>query len=275
MTRIANDSLLSGSFPSVCKHAVAKLLLRKPALDHSDLKNYRPVSNLSFLSKVIEKIVLRQLFDYLDSNDLLCPSQSAYRPCHSPEKALLKIANDVLGALDDDHVAVLILLDPSSAFDAIGHYILLHRLRSLYGISGSVLLWFESYLTGRTQTAIVNDKSSRRVFFGVREGSVLGPILFIVYSTPLSSLGETHSVSNQSFADDTQVLHSCPPTKLLSTVLTMQTCISDVKTWMTQNKLKLNDDKTEVLLIKSNRPTFPNAQPTSLCIGSADIPFMT
>ena len=172
-------------------------------------------------------------------------------------------------------MAVLILLDPSSAFDAIGHYILLHRLRSLYGISGSVLLWFESYLTGRTQTAIVNDKSSRRVFFGVREGSVLRPILFILYSTSLSFLSETHSVSNQSFADDTQVLHSCPPTKLLSTVLTMQTCISDVKTWMTQNKLKLNDDKSEAVLIKSNRTSFPSAQPTSLPVGSADSPFTT
>ena len=128
-----------------------------------------------------------------------------------------------------------------------------------------------------TQTATVNDQSSSLadVSFGVSQGSVLGPILSFLYPAPLSSLIETHSVFNKSFAEDTQLLHSCPPDQVHATVLTMQICISDMKTWMTQNKLKLNDDKTEVLLIKSNRPTFPNAQPTSLCIGSADIPFMT
>ena len=99
--------------------------------------------------------------------------------------------------------------------------------------------------------------------------------LVILYSTPLSSLIETHFVSNQSFADDTQPLHSCSPDQKHATVLTMQTCISDVKAWMTQNKLRRNDDKTEALLIKSNRTTFPDAQPTSLPVGSVDIPFMT
>ena len=122
---------------------------------------------------------------------------------------------------------------------------------------------------------IVNDQSSKRVFFGVREGSALGPILFILYSVPLSSSLETYSVSNQSFADDAQLLHPCPPDHLHATVLTMQTSISDVKTWMTQNKLKVNDDKTEALLIKSNRTTFSDAQPTSLRVGSADSPFTT
>ena len=146
------------------------------------------------------------------------------------------------------------LLDLSSAFDTIDHYILLRRFQSLYGISSTILSWFESYLTGRTQTVTVNDRSSRPadVSFSVPQGSVLGRILFIFYSAPLSSLNENHSVSNESFADDIQLLHSCPPDQIHATVLTMQTCISDVKTWMTQNMLKLNDDETEALLIKSN-----------------------
>ena len=154
---------------------------------------------------------------------------------------------------------------------------LLHRLQSLYGISGTVLSWLEPYLTGRTQTVTVNDRSSRPagVSFGVPQGTVVGPILFILYSAPLSSLTETHSVSNQSLADDTQLLHSCPPNQIHATVLAMRTCISDVKTLMTQYKRKLNDDKTEALLIQSNRTTFPHAQPTSLPAGSADIPFRT
>ena len=123
----------------------------------------------------------------------------------------------------------------------------------------------------------VNDQSSRpaAVYFGVSQGPVLGPILFILYYAPLSSLIETHSVSNPSFANDTRLLHSCPPDQIHATVLTMQSYISDMKTWMTQNKLKLNDNKTEDLLIKSNRTTFPDAQPTSLRVCSTDILFTT
>ena len=169
-------------------------------------------------------------------------------------------------------MSVLAVLDLASAFDTINHCILLRRLQSLYGISGTVLSWLKSYLTGRTQTVTVNDRSSRLAddSFGVPQGTVLGHILFILYSALLSYLTETYSVSNQSFADDTQPLHSCSPDQIHATVLTMHTCISDVKTWMTQNKLKSND-KTEDLLIKSNSTTVPNAQPTFLRVGSADI----
>ena len=128
LTQIVNESLLSGSLPSVFKHAVVRPLLKKPSPDSNNLKNYRPVSNLSFLSKVIEKTVLRQPFAYLNSHDLLCPLQSAYRPCHSTETTLLKITNDILRALDYGDAAVLTLSDLSSAFDTVDHYILLHRL---------------------------------------------------------------------------------------------------------------------------------------------------
>ena len=156
-----------------------------------DLRNYRSVSDLSFLSRVIEKMVLRQLFTYLNS---LCPSLSAYRPCHSTETALPKMNNDILFALDGDDVSVLPLIDLSSAFDTIDHHIPFHRLQSLYGISVTVLSWFESYLTGRTQTVTVNDRSWRHsdVFFAVPQGSVLGPVFFILNSTSLCSLTEIH-----------------------------------------------------------------------------------
>ena len=143
LTKIVNDSLLSGSFLSVFKRAVVKPLLKKHTLDHNNLENYLHVTNLSFLSRVIDKIVLEHLC-------LLELPWSTYHPCHSTETALLNITNNILHALDDGDVAVLTFLDLSSAFDTMDHHILLHRLRSLYSISGTILSWFESYLTGRT-----------------------------------------------------------------------------------------------------------------------------
>ena len=115
---------------------------------------------------------------------------------------------------------------------------------------------------------------SRRadVFFGIPEGSVFSRILFILYSGPLCSLTETQSVPSQSFADDTQLLQSCPLGQIHATVLTMQPFISDVTTWMTQNKLKVNDDMTQVVLIKYIEPLFPTLSPrTCLRAGTADI----
>ena len=143
---------------------------------------------------------------------------------------------------------------------------LFHRHQFLYGISGIVLWWFDSYLTGRTQTVTVSGLSSRpaEISFGVQQGSVLGPIFFILYSAPLSSLIETHSVSNQSFADNIQLLRCCPPDQIHATLLTC----------LTQYKLRLNDNKKDALLMKSDRTIFSEAQPSFLCVtGTSDILF--
>ncbi|WP_419637627.1 reverse transcriptase domain-containing protein, partial [Thiolapillus sp.] len=160
ITHVVNESFLSGTFPSMFKTAIVKPLLKKPSLDQDDLKNYRPVSNLSFLSKVAEKLVLSQLSEYLNANQLFSPVQSAYRPNHSTETALVKIVNDLLLALDDGKVSVLTLLDLSAAFDTIDHNILLHRLEHAFGITGTALSWIRSYLSDRDQTVVVNGLKS-------------------------------------------------------------------------------------------------------------------
>ena len=150
LTNIVNFSLSSGTFPSTFRSAVLKPLLKTAPLDPNNLKHFPPVSNLSFMSKTTEKVVLQQLLAYLTEYKLICPSQSACNFHHSTETALLKITNDVLLAFDSGNISLLTLLDLSAAFDTIGHRILLDRLQHMYGISGTALSWFSSYLTNRT-----------------------------------------------------------------------------------------------------------------------------
>ena len=275
ITQIINDSLQSGVVPSLFKSAIVKPLLKKPTLDQNNLKNYRPVSNLMFLSKVLEKVVLQQLFSYLNAHDLIPHTQSAYRPNHCTESALIKVTSDILRALDGGDVSLLSLLDLSAAFDTIDHHILLQRLTSLYGISGTVLHWLSSYLSDRTQTVMIDEHTSKSspLSFGVPQGSVLGPVLFILYTKPLSSLLQTHSVKHQSFADDTQLYDSVRPSQAHAAVQTVQTCITEVKQWMSENRLKLNDDKTEALLLCKKSDRSSNTLPQSLQVGSATISF--
>ena len=147
VTSIMNKSLSSGIVPHCFKHAPVKPLLKKVCLDPNSLKHYRPVSNLPFLSKVLERIVLKQFLQHLQSHSLLEPFQSAYRKCHSTETALLRVVNDLLQASDSGCVSILSLLDLSAAFDTVDHNILITRLRSTFSCSGMVLHWFISYLS--------------------------------------------------------------------------------------------------------------------------------
>ncbi|XP_070567335.1 uncharacterized protein [Ptychodera flava] len=151
LTVIINLSLTTGTVPQSLKNAVVSPILKKSSLDSNIFKNYRPVSNLPFLSKVIEKVVASQLITYLGTNSLLEPLQSAYKKHHSTETALLKVHNDICTALDRGQCVLLILLDLSAAFDTIDHDILITRLSKL-GITGITLQWFSSYLKNRTQS---------------------------------------------------------------------------------------------------------------------------
>eukprot|EP00745_Piridium_sociabile_P040659 TRINITY_DN786_c0_g1_i8.p1 TRINITY_DN786_c0_g1~~TRINITY_DN786_c0_g1_i8.p1 ORF type:complete len:1132 (+),score=124.07 TRINITY_DN786_c0_g1_i8:119-3397(+) len=250
MTHVINSSLLSGCFPDIYKSSVIRPLIKKPSLDHNCLNNYRPVSNLSFLSKLLERIVLFQLFSHLEQNHLLNSHQSAYRRGHSCETALLRIVNDLLLGFDNDKISVLALLDLSAAFDTIDHSILLTRLKTSFGIRDTALAWITSYLTDRTQKVCVNGKYSdvSALKYGVPQGSVLGPVLFVLYSAPVSDVISHHAMLHESFADDTQLHQSASIADIDALMSRTQECIADLKDWMTLNKLKLNDDKTELML---------------------------
>ena len=242
LTALINSSLSSGLFPQVFKSALIFPLLKKPSLDPNELKNFRPISNLPFISKIIEKLVLVQISHHLSANNLLNQFQSAYRPGHSAETALLKIVNDLLLSLDDGKMSLLASLDLSAAFDTIDHNILLHRLKHDFGLSGTVLDWFSSYLSGRIQSVSVHSHTSvpASVSCGVPQGSVLGPILFVLYTTLLSTVIERHSILHHSYADDTQLQNSATPDRLPNLIDSMRLCIDDIKDWMTDNKLNLD-----------------------------------
>ena len=217
------------------KTAIVKPLLKKPSLDQDDLINYRPVSSLSFLFKVAEKLVLSQLSEYLNANQLFSPVQSACRQNHSIKTALVKIVNDLLPAHDDGKVSILTLLDLSATFDTIDHNVLLNRLEHAFSITGTALSWIRSYLSDRDQTVVVNGLKSEpfRLPYGVPHGSVLGPILFVLYTKPLDDIFDRHSVCHHSFADDTQMQNSSSSLDQLDTTISaMQECVSDVESCM-------------------------------------------
>ena len=201
------------------------------------------------------KVFHRKLIDYLNHDNLLCISQSAYRPHHSAETLLQKTANDIILGLDKGHVSLLTLLDLSSAFDTIDHEIPLDRLNYLYEISGTCLSWLRSYLSKRRQSVAIANRisSTKELHYGVPQGSVLGPISFVLYIQPLSSLIKRHSLSVHLFADDIPIETSILPQNVHGAISSVEICISDVKYWMIENKLRLNYEKTECLLIRPNK----------------------
>ena len=251
ITKIINVSLSSGIVPPSFKDAIVNPLLMKLGLDQNQFNNYRPVSNLPFLSKILEKVVLKQLMEHIIKNKLRQKFQSAYRMFHSTETALLRVFNDLINALDDGNVCVLTLLDLSAAFDTIDHDILLSRLETSFGISGSVHDWFKSYLTGRTNRVKVGDNFSKKTVldFGVPQGSVLGPILFTLYTEPLADIIKLFEIIYHFYADDSQLYKSVPIKELLNEVRRFEECIKNVQIWMNNNMLMLNGPKTEYMIL--------------------------
>jgi Reverse transcriptase (RNA-dependent DNA polymerase) len=147
---MVNASLLQGRLPDSQKHAIVTSILKKPGLDTADMNNYRPVPNLSFMSKLIERVVAKQLHEYLSANNLIPRFQSASGKSHSTETVLLRVSSDMLMAANDRKVTLLSLFDVA-AFDCVDHLILLKRLQVAVGIAGTGLDWIQSFLSGRTQ----------------------------------------------------------------------------------------------------------------------------
>ena len=225
--------------------------------------NYRPVSNPCLIAKILEKLVLSQVYSHLNSHNLYNTFQSAYHPGHSTETVLLKVVNDLFLSLNKGNISLPALLDFSSAFDTTDHCIHVHCLHTDLGFSDTVLQWILFHLTDRTHVCLPNHcYAFAPVHSDVPQGSVLGPILITMYIKPLSVIIDSHSIIHHSLSDDLQLQMSAPPDKILELLHSMQSCISGVKARATANMLKHIDNKTELLIVTSKRTKHLHNLPT-------------
>lgn len=227
------------------------------------------MSNLSYVGKLIERAAIGQMNEHMTSHDLHHPLQSAYRSFHSTETALLKILNDLILGIDDKKVGFLIMLDLSAAFDTVNHSMLLERLHQECGMNEDVLKWLKSYFSDRTQSVVINGHSSNShaLKTGMPQGSVMGPFCFPTYTSALFDIIQKHDFQVHMYADDTQIYVLLDPSDGKDMVEKLESCVSDVRDWMSNNFLKLNDSKTEFMIISGSRGKLPEPNIDSIKIG--------
>ena len=247
---LINKSLETGVFPDSLK--LAKVIPIYKAKARENLSNYRPISLLPSLSKLLEKIVHKRLYFFLEINKILIDNQFGFRQKHSTIDAVTKFVTETCTSLDNNESTLAVYLDLSKAFDTIDHTILLNKLE-FYGIRGQALDWFSSYLYQRKQFVhyMGNDSHVETIKCGVPQGSVLGPLLFIIYTNDLPGcLNLTKSIL---FADDTTIYLSSNNISYLYT--TMNGELLKLTDWFRANKLSLNISKTNYILF-----TYQNRQ---------------
>jgi hypothetical protein len=189
----------------------------------------------------------------MSDNNLHDVKQSAYRRFHSTETLLTKVHDDVMTNSSRGDITMLVLLDLSAAFDTIDHRILIDRLSNTYGIKGTALDWFRSYVSNRTQSIIINETVSEKktLKYGVPQGSRLGPVLFNAYIAPISEVAQSCHVDDQKYADDEQLILAFKPSAhdASNAKVKMEHCIGKIRQFLHNNKLSNNGDKTEVILL--------------------------
>ena len=193
-TQIIYMSISHGQVPIILKEETVRPLLKKPSLDIDVLAQYRPMSNLTQLSQTLENVIVQQLLIHTDHMSEIY--QSAYKPQHSTETALICVCEDIKKALDRKNGTAFVMIDLSAEFDIIDHHILLHRLWHRYGVSGAALKWIDSKLPDRCQRVCLNDEYSPRFVLstGVPQGSVLDPLLFSLYIQQIGDIIRKHGL---------------------------------------------------------------------------------
>jgi hypothetical protein len=258
--------------PQIYKTSVIKPLYKKGANDPDSLNSYRPVSNLAFLAKIIERIVSNKLMDHLTENQMLDAHQHAYKAHHSCETALLCIHNAAITAIDEGKILMLVMLDLSAAFDMVDHDLLLRYCENM-GVCGEALEWLKNYLSQRYQFVSCNNDSSSTTVLktGVPQGSVLGPLLFSIYISRISDILSKHpEVGYVLYADDIQLYISCGVSEANTTIMKLEDCINSVRNWLISHRLRLNIAKTDFIIFQSVKSSF-DASTCSLVVDNITI----
>lgn len=248
LTGIFERSITTGLYPNEWKLARVTPVFKKGI--KSDVNNYRPISILPIVSKVFEKIIHDQFYNYLNENKLLTNCQSGFRSLHSTLTALLEATNNWSVNIDKGLLNGVIFIDLRKAFDTIDHEILIRKLRS-YGVDGDALRWFNSYLSNRSQKCSVNGRLSNasKISCGVPQGSIIGPLLFLVYINDLPNC--LCNASAKLFADDTNISVSARSLGELEPEINSE--LRNLNCWLKTNKLSLNIAKTEFMVIGSRQ----------------------
>ena len=251
------------TFSSKFKLSLISPRLKKTGLSKSDLANFRPISNLNNIVKILERIALSHFFPHISKSLSFSPLQSAYRKFHSTETALLKLTNDIMESIDSGKITILTALDMSAAFDTLDHITLLHRLQHMFGLSGYAISWIRSYLTDRSSFVKTDSSSSPSTIIlpGVpqAQGSVLGPLLFVLFISPIANVinpdqsNQNNTASFHQYADDTQLYIGTNSSMPTTQIASIESCTQRVHNWLLNNGLHLNPSKSEAIAFYNPR----------------------
>ena len=264
ITHIVNLSITQNKFPTQWK--IAKIIPLHKKDERTSPQNYRPVSLLPIFSKILERAVFTQIINYLEENNLLHPSYHGFRTKHNTSSALLQMIDTWLDALDEGNISAVVLLDLSAAFDIVSHSLLLEKLK-VYGFNENSIKWIKNYLNNRYQKVYIDGAYSEllNVEDGVPQGSILGPLLYIIFTNDLPEVLHNHLSSNDTFyniyyescggiccfADDSTYTKSDKdPMKIK---VDIENKYQDISRYMAQNKLVLNTDKTHLLVMTTSQ----------------------
>ncbi len=265
ITCILNTSIVTGTFPTLWKQATIIPILK--AGDADDPQNFRPISLLPIISKVLEKIISCQLTNYLEENNLLKNTQHGFRSRLSTETALLTLSNTLYKNIDNKKLSLITLLDLSKAFDSVSPTILLNKLINM----GIDIFWFENYLSKRTQQVRMGEilSNTLEISFGVPQGSVLGPILFTIYVNDFLDFF-TDCVVIQ-YADDTQLIHTGTVDHIEELISRSEQTLKRARNYFLKNGLLMNTKKTQCMFVGSRKCVAQIPPGTSIKIEDSEI----
>ena len=248
ITFICNQSIAKSVFPSKWKEAkVTQLFKNGP---HEEVNNYRPISILPVLSKVLEKHIHQSLYDFLHAFQLLHKTQSGFQAQHSCETAFVNMIHSWLNTIDNGKMIGVVVVDFKKAFDLVDHQILLNKLE-IYDIKDDTLSWFDTYLTNRKQQVSINNCKSlfKQISYGVPQGSILGPLLFLLFINDLPLY--TNNVFTDLYADDITLYDIQDSMEEIENIL--QSALNSLQIWCRSNGMILNSSKTKVMLVTTNQ----------------------